>query len=79
MNCCLNLKLIYSYSFPEESLSVDSIKNALKLFQKWEMLECHTEKKLRLLYLRENQDNTDSVRTLYHRVNKFKTNNRNEL
>ncbi|GJQ71556.1 hypothetical protein Trydic_g11264 [Trypoxylus dichotomus] len=36
----------------EESLSVDSVKNALKLFQKWEILECHTEKKIRCTYIK---------------------------
>ncbi|KAK9747487.1 Acyltransferase [Popillia japonica] len=63
----------------DECLSVDCIKNAFKLFQKLDVLECHTEKKLRLFYLKEDQDNTDSVRTLYNRINRFKTTNRDEL
>ncbi|XP_063923049.1 glycerol-3-phosphate acyltransferase 1, mitochondrial isoform X1 [Zophobas morio] len=56
----------------EESVSVDSIKNALKLYQKWDVLECHTEKKLRLYSLKENQDNTESVKSLYQRVHKYR-------
>lgn len=55
-----------------ESVSVDAIKNALKLYQKWEVLDCHSEKKLRLYYLREDQDEIESVRILYQRVNKFR-------
>ncbi|RZC42703.1 glycerol-3-phosphate acyltransferase 1, mitochondrial [Asbolus verrucosus] len=56
----------------EESVSVDPIKNALKLYQKWDYLECHAENKLRLYYLKENQDNIESVKLLYQRVNKFR-------
>ncbi|CAG9822276.1 unnamed protein product [Phaedon cochleariae] len=55
-----------------ESVSVDSIKNALKLYQHWGILECHSEKKLRLYYLRENQDDSESVKALYQRVNKYR-------
>ncbi|XP_008197640.1 glycerol-3-phosphate acyltransferase 1, mitochondrial isoform X2 [Tribolium castaneum] len=56
----------------DESVSVDPIKNALKLYQKWDVLECHTENKLRLYYLKESQDNSDAVKTLYQRINKFR-------
>lgn len=59
--------------FTEECVSVDSIKNALKLFQKWEVLECHSEKKLRLYYLKENYDNSESLRSIYERISTFKT------
>lgn len=53
-------------------MSVDSIKNALKLFQKWEVLECHSEKKIRLYYLTENYDATESLRPIYDKINMFK-------
>ncbi|KAJ8920132.1 hypothetical protein NQ315_011789 [Exocentrus adspersus] len=56
----------------EESVAVDPIKNALKLYQKWGALECHSEKKLRLYYLRDNQDNSESVKALYQKVNKYR-------
>ncbi|KAG5891867.1 hypothetical protein JTB14_015886 [Gonioctena quinquepunctata] len=55
-----------------ESVSVDSIKNALRLYQHWGILECHSEKKLRLYYLNDSQDNSESVSTVYQRVNKYR-------
>lgn len=58
----------------EESVAVDPVKNALKLFQTWDILECHAEKKLRLYYLKESQDDSDCVSTLYSRLNKYKAN-----
>ncbi|XP_022917375.1 glycerol-3-phosphate acyltransferase 1, mitochondrial isoform X2 [Onthophagus taurus] len=61
-----------------ESVSVDPIKNALKLFQKWDILECHSEKRLRLYYLKDSQDNATSINTLYNRINKFKTSSSSE-
>lgn len=60
------------FLFAEESVSVDTIKNAFKLFQKWDILECHAEKKLRLYYLKDSEDNSDSVKNLYTRINKFR-------
>lgn len=66
--------LITIVLIPEESVSVDTVKNALKLFQKWEILECHAQNKLRLYYLKENQDNSESVTALYNRIKKFQMN-----
>lgn len=56
----------------DESVSVDPIKNALKLFQKWDVLECHNEGKLRLYYLKENFDSSEAVREVYNKVNKYR-------
>lgn len=58
----------------DEGVAVDSIKNALKLFQKWGILECHNTNQLRLYYLKESCDDTESVRELYDRINKYRTN-----
>lgn len=69
---CLARKINH-LSFAEESVSVDPVKNALKLFQKWDILECHTENKLRLYYLKESQDDSECVDALYKRILKFKT------
>lgn len=64
--------LFILFLFSEESVSVDSIKNALKVFQKWGILECHAENKLRLYYLKDTEDNSDSVKSVYVRINKFR-------
>lgn len=58
--------------FSDESISVDPIKNALKIFQKWGTLECHSERKLRLYYLRDDQDDSESVKALYYKLNKYR-------
>lgn len=57
----------------EESVSVDPIKNALKVFQKWDILDCHNEKKLRLYFMTDRQDNSESVTILYNRINKYRS------
>ncbi|CAG9760439.1 unnamed protein product [Ceutorhynchus assimilis] len=59
----------------DESIAVDPIKNALKLYQKWGILEFHQENKLRLYYLKESYDDSDSVRIFYERVNKYREEN----
>ncbi|KAF7272833.1 hypothetical protein GWI33_014397 [Rhynchophorus ferrugineus] len=56
----------------DESIAVDPIKNALKLFQKWGVVECHNEGKTRLYYLKESHDDTESVQEIYNRVNRFR-------
>lgn len=68
----LTIIIIHFLSISEESVSVDSIKNALKLFQKRGILECHVENKMRLYYLKETEDNSDSVKNLYTHINKFR-------
>lgn len=55
-----------------ESVCADPIKNALKLFQQWDILECHSEEKVRLIYLRDQHDNTESVKRVYDRINKYR-------
>ncbi|XP_066253087.1 glycerol-3-phosphate acyltransferase 1, mitochondrial isoform X2 [Euwallacea similis] len=57
----------------DEAVSVDSIKNALKLYQKWEVLECRQEFRLRLYCLKEAVDNSESVKIFYNKVNKYRT------
>lgn len=73
---CLNIIIINCSNncviLVEESVSVDPIKNALKVYQKWDIIECHSEKKLRLYYLKDNQDNSDAVKLVFDKVNKFR-------
>lgn len=60
------------YYVADESISSDSIKNAFKLFQKWEILECHNQNKLRLYYLKETHDDDQSVRDLRNKIDKYR-------
>ncbi|GLV32811.1 minotaur [Carabus blaptoides fortunei] len=55
-----------------ESVCADPIKNSLKLFQTWDILECHAEDKIRLFYLKDHYDNDKTVRTVLTRIEKFK-------
>ncbi|XP_017778247.1 PREDICTED: glycerol-3-phosphate acyltransferase 1, mitochondrial isoform X1 [Nicrophorus vespilloides] len=57
----------------EESVSVDPIKNALKLYQRLELLEVHTEKKLKLYYLKENVNNNDSVKKMFEKIDVYRS------
>lgn len=66
---------IYVRVFADESVAVDPVKNALKLYQKLGILECHQEGKLRLYYLNEAFDNPESVKLFYNKVNKYRTGN----
>lgn len=61
-----------SIIFAEESVSVDPIKNAMKLLQKWGVLECHSEKKLRLYYLVDSENNSEAVKDVYRQLDKFR-------
>lgn len=35
----------------DESASVDTIRNVLKLMEKWEVVECHNQDRIKLYYL----------------------------
>ncbi|KDR22088.1 Glycerol-3-phosphate acyltransferase 1, mitochondrial [Zootermopsis nevadensis] len=56
----------------EESLSVDAFKNSLKLFERWEVLECFSHDRIKLLYLRDEFDNERSIQTVFDKVKRFK-------
>lgn len=56
----------------EESLSVDPIKNSLKLFERWGVLECYTQDRIKLYYLKDAFDSEVSVEKVCEKFNKFK-------
>lgn len=60
------------FFFAGESISVDAVKNALKLFQHWDYLDCYAEDKIRLLYLKNAHDNQDSIDTLFNKINQYR-------
>jgi len=51
---------------------VDPFKNSLKLFERWEVLECLTHDQIKLYYLRDEFDTERSVQTVFEKVKKFK-------
>lgn len=56
----------------EESLSVDAFKNSLKLFERWEVLECLSHDRIKLYYLRDEFDSEQNVQTVFEKVKRFK-------
>lgn len=54
-------------------MSIDSVRNALKLFQKMNVLECYSEKKMRLYYLKDNEEgDLDQVKRICDRIDRFR-------
>ncbi|XP_043268130.1 glycerol-3-phosphate acyltransferase 1, mitochondrial isoform X2 [Venturia canescens] len=55
-----------------ESLCVDPIKNSLKLFEKWNVLECHPEQNVKIVYLKDEYDNDRAANEIYETIETFK-------
>ncbi|XP_066581402.1 glycerol-3-phosphate acyltransferase 1, mitochondrial isoform X2 [Prorops nasuta] len=51
-----------------ESLSVDSIKNSIKLFEKWNVLECYPQENIKIYYLKEPFDNEIAAAEVYDSI-----------
>ncbi|KAL1491850.1 hypothetical protein ABEB36_012385 [Hypothenemus hampei] len=58
-----------------ESVAVDPIKNSLKLYQKWGVLECQQEYKLKLYSLKEPYDNYESIKMFHEKISRFRLRN----
>nr|XP_033203282.1 glycerol-3-phosphate acyltransferase 1, mitochondrial isoform X2 [Bombus vancouverensis nearcticus] len=62
-----------------ECLSIDSIKNALKLFEKWNILECYPQENVKIFYLKDQYDTDSAVMKIYDKIAAFRwTKNINE-
>lgn len=59
-------------SFPAESVSTDTIKNALKLLERWDIVECHTQDRVKLYYLSSKYDNIDSLLDVINFIGEYK-------
>ncbi|KAL3268704.1 hypothetical protein HHI36_007806 [Cryptolaemus montrouzieri] len=68
----LRMQLINKSVLHSEAISTDTVRNALKLFVSWGILECHNEGKLRLYYLKKDENNQKSAEDLFFRINKFR-------
>ncbi|KOC63702.1 Glycerol-3-phosphate acyltransferase 1, mitochondrial [Habropoda laboriosa] len=55
-----------------ESLCVDPIKNSLKLFEKWNVLECHPQENVRIFYLKDEYDADSAVTKVHDTIATFK-------
>ncbi|XP_012537391.1 glycerol-3-phosphate acyltransferase 1, mitochondrial isoform X2 [Monomorium pharaonis] len=55
-----------------ESLCVDPIKNSLRLFEKWGVLECHMQENVKIFYLKEDCDTDAATKNVYDTIAVFK-------
>ncbi|XP_033208938.1 glycerol-3-phosphate acyltransferase 1, mitochondrial isoform X2 [Belonocnema kinseyi] len=55
-----------------ESLCVDPIKNSLKVFEKWNVLECYPQENVKILYLKEEYDDEVATNRIFERVAAYK-------
>lgn len=69
-------EMIFQYLFfliiIGESLSVDPIKNSLKLFEKWNVLECYMQENIKIFYLKEDYDKEVIAKGVYDTIAAFK-------
>jgi len=54
-----------------ESVSVDSIRGALKLLEKWEVVECHTQDRIKLYYLGSQYETEGMLAPVIARIQQF--------
>ncbi|XP_076678138.1 glycerol-3-phosphate acyltransferase mino [Andrena cerasifolii] len=55
-----------------ESLCVDPVKNSLKLFEKWNVLECYPQENVKVFYLKDEYDTDSTVTNIYETIAAFK-------
>lgn len=55
-----------------ESLCVDPIKNSFKLFEKWNVLECHPQENIKIFYLKDEYDTDTATERIYDTIAAFK-------
>ncbi|XP_011863958.1 PREDICTED: glycerol-3-phosphate acyltransferase 1, mitochondrial isoform X2 [Vollenhovia emeryi] len=55
-----------------ESLCVDPIKNSFRLFEKWNVLDCHMQEKAKIFYLKEDCDTDAAINNVYDTIAVFK-------
>lgn len=54
-----------------ESLSVDAIRNSLKLLEKWDVLDCHNQDQIKLYYLGAQYDDEASFASVITKIQQF--------
>ncbi|KAK0165007.1 hypothetical protein PV328_003565 [Microctonus aethiopoides] len=59
-----------------ESLSVDPVKNSLKLFEKWQVLDCHVEENVKIYYLHDAYDDDVAANRIYESIEIYKWTNK---
>ncbi|XP_043469028.1 glycerol-3-phosphate acyltransferase 1, mitochondrial isoform X1 [Leptopilina heterotoma] len=55
-----------------ESLSIDPVKNSLKLFEKWNVLECYSQENTKLFSLKDEYDDDVAINRIFEKVAAYK-------
>ncbi|KAG8251619.1 hypothetical protein J6590_075506 [Homalodisca vitripennis] len=55
----------------DESVSVDTIRNVLKLVEKWEVVECHNQDRIKLYYLGQHYEDEGLLAPIVQRIQQF--------
>ncbi|XP_063239985.1 glycerol-3-phosphate acyltransferase 1, mitochondrial isoform X2 [Bacillus rossius redtenbacheri] len=55
-----------------ESMCVDPVRNALKLFECWGVLQCHSHGGVKLYYLHRDYDSDERVAQVFRKLGRFK-------
>ncbi|XP_071441819.1 glycerol-3-phosphate acyltransferase 1, mitochondrial isoform X2 [Hetaerina americana] len=55
-----------------ESISTDTVRAALRLFEKWDILDHYSQSGIRLLYLTERYDDVEAMKVIYKRLDRFR-------
>ncbi|XP_076372324.1 glycerol-3-phosphate acyltransferase 1, mitochondrial-like isoform X4 [Tachypleus tridentatus] len=56
----------------EESFAAEQLKNAVKLFQHWKVLECYIQDSVKLYYLNLNYNSEEAVSEIIRKIEEFK-------
>ncbi|XP_035228885.1 glycerol-3-phosphate acyltransferase 1, mitochondrial-like isoform X2 [Stegodyphus dumicola] len=56
----------------EESFSVDTLKNSLKLFEYWHVIEFYIQDGVKIVYLEDNYNNCDKINDIIARIEEFR-------
>lgn len=65
--------LLFDYYYLEESLGLDTLKNALKLFESWKILTYRLQNSQKLYSLRKYYNDAFKLKDLIDRIAKYKS------
>lgn len=64
--------MIVLFSFLEESIQAETFKNAIKLFESWEVIESTIVEEKKYIFLSKKFDNKKSINELINHLERFK-------
>lgn len=68
----MSIFIFFFSTFSEESLGLDTLKNALKLFESWKILTYRSQNSQKLYSLRQYYNNAFKLKEIIDRIAKYK-------